>query len=468
MAATIPTALKAADIARFALRAGQLEKAKPIVAYWCNYWIVEQILTKELHRSDDESMNYTAHLMDKLEQSKADYHDNDAIVDDLAGQAYVERFGTETFLRAENAMKLNKATRQTADTFLASATFLELCQIWGPLDSEVTSKIKYAKYHSLRIARAIKAGEDPNSSNPATAQSPAPVEPSLEPGNPDFQILNDSRESKQHQSPAYQASVEDVPDEQDRLQSRPAQRSVADQSLHLSRAPSSSRMPSQDAFNPYQSSAPKEAENYYNQYGNNQEPPPEPPLTQKDILDEGGYFPRVSEPQNVDHASILPEIPSEDPVPPPAPDLPFSAPVTSSHTLSSLSHVSDPYRAPSLHSFPPPTMDQPPAPENPPAPFPSYPYQPSRGSKIPPHPVQPPPPPPQEPSMQRKFLPHQPPSLPPANPPQMHSQETYLSDEDAILKAQKHARWAISALNFEDVKTAVKELRDALESLGAT
>ena len=35
MAATIPAPLKAADIARFALRAGQLEKAKPVVAYYC-------------------------------------------------------------------------------------------------------------------------------------------------------------------------------------------------------------------------------------------------------------------------------------------------------------------------------------------------------------------------------------------------------------------------------------------------
>ena len=46
-------------------------------------------------------------------------------------------------------------------------------------------------------------------------------------------------------------------------------------------------------------------------------------------------------------------------------------------------------------------------------------------------------------------------------------QENYLTDEEAVLKAQKHARWAISALNFEDVNTAVKELKGALESLGA-
>jgi vacuolar protein sorting-associated protein VTA1 len=35
------------------------------------------------------------------------------------------------------------------------------------------------------------------------------------------------------------------------------------------------------------------------------------------------------------------------------------------------------------------------------------------------------------------------------------------------MTSQKHARWAISALNFEDVNTAVKELKFALEALGA-
>jgi vacuolar protein sorting-associated protein VTA1 len=41
-------------------------------------------------------------------------------------------------------------------------------------------------------------------------------------------------------------------------------------------------------------------------------------------------------------------------------------------------------------------------------------------------------------------------------------------DEAAMVGAQKHAKWAISALNFEDVPTAVRELRRALELLGAT
>lgn len=40
-------------------------------------------------------------------------------------------------------------------------------------------------------------------------------------------------------------------------------------------------------------------------------------------------------------------------------------------------------------------------------------------------------------------------------------------DDASIAKAEKHAKWAISALNFDDVPTAVKELRNALETLGA-
>lgn len=68
MAAQIPASLKEADIARFALRATQLASAKPVIAYWCNYWIVQQILAKGLHSKDEESLNYTTTVMDQLEK----------------------------------------------------------------------------------------------------------------------------------------------------------------------------------------------------------------------------------------------------------------------------------------------------------------------------------------------------------------------------------------------------------------
>ena len=44
-------------------------------------------------------------------QTKSDFTENDAIVDEVAGQAYIEQFGLETFQRAENTMKANRVSR---------------------------------------------------------------------------------------------------------------------------------------------------------------------------------------------------------------------------------------------------------------------------------------------------------------------------------------------------------------------
>lgn len=42
---------------------------------------------------------------------KNEHPGNDAITDNVAGQAYVEQFALEVFSRAENAMRANKVTK---------------------------------------------------------------------------------------------------------------------------------------------------------------------------------------------------------------------------------------------------------------------------------------------------------------------------------------------------------------------
>jgi vacuolar protein sorting-associated protein VTA1 len=51
--------------------------------------------------------------------------------------------------------------------------------------------------------------------------------------------------------------------------------------------------------------------------------------------------------------------------------------------------------------------------------------------------------------------------------PSFQKQSGFIADDLAMAKAQKHARFAISALTFDDPDTAVKELRAALQTLGA-
>lgn len=64
---------------------------------------------------------------------------------------------------------------------------------------------------------------------------------------------------------------------------------------------------------------------------------------------------------------------------------------------------------------------------------------------------------------------HAPPPPPPALPPAAHAPAARPRDESdpmTVAQVQKHCRWAVSALNYDDFETARKELRLALAMLG--
>jgi len=469
------------------------------------YWIVNQILSKGLHNADQECLVYTTTLMDKLEQFKSEHADEPAVTDDVAGKAYVEQFGLETFERADNAVRANKASRQTADTFQASATFLDLLQIWGPIDPEISAKIKFAKYHALRIAKALKAGEDPNLSNPKPETPAEEALPPLDPNDADVQALeggprkprqpsvvdipdeadkiqkslaqNSALDESLHPSrdtsmppPAKrerQPSVVEVPDEADGAQSKLAHQSITNESLHPSRAPSLPHSPTNDV-------SPIAAHDAAAFYTNQTEPvdisPLEPPSDGKSSVG-GNYFPRIPSP------------PASAPDLPPAPmtmdmdthmhppDLPAPPPDSSlASGRGELAALNQQHR----HSPPPPPHrhgqflpqagpGQPPQiPPNfqPQVPQPQIPQNPPQLRQVPRGPV---PPVPQAQPQPIHPYPVQSTLAAAATPVNVNAGGV---DDQAMMKAQKHARWAISALNFEDVPTAIRELREALAELG--
>ncbi len=176
----------------------------------------------------------------------------------------------------------------------------------------------------------------------------------------------------------------------------------------------------------------------------------------------GGYFPSVPRfTEAPDHSLASPATlgapPAFDPrdmsaIPPRS--------TTDNHSLPR-SHRPDVPTSNSFHSFPDPYPSAPP-----PAGQPSYPTQPPLTPSQPPDATL------QDyyrqfAEAQKQPIPQQAPIRQQVSVPQQAAaQANTVVDEEAILKAQKHARWAISALNFEDVNTAVKELRGALASLG--
>ncbi|PBP24967.1 hypothetical protein BUE80_DR004140 [Diplocarpon rosae] len=457
MTTNIPAKLKAADLTRFIVRAGQLGHAKPVIAYWCEYWIVNQILTKGLHNGDAETLQYTTTLMDKLEQIKADNSTNDAIIDDTAGQAYVENFALETFFRADRTVKANAVTRQTADTFQAAATFLELGNIWGSPDTEITAKIKYAKWNAIRIMRALKEGKDPNESNPKI--EPAEEElPALDPDDPEVLQLGEQKKPQQ-------ASVEDIPDEQFHTEPRLARQSSIGQPLHPLAQPSAQvSAPGSPGptlpFEPY----PKDGFPY-SVVGDDKVSPLEPSPNERNGSVGGGYFPEVptftSEIQN----STLQTAPLTGAIDLGLPSHPLVPPGGDLKLPDHPTGLPGSQRSPDFESFPPPSLpdepsntlqdfyrDAPPSQSSP-----QYPPPPQQQHHAP-SPVQ-------QPTYQQP-----PPQRYSASPPSATAaKKIQLSTDDvSIAKAQKHCRWAISALNFEDAETAIKELKEALKTLGAT
>lgn len=402
---------------------------------WLEYYILQQILGQKLHTTDDAASEYAVQLMDKLEATKAENTTNDAIVDDIAAKAYIENFALETFNRADESQRTHKVTKQTADTFMAAVTFMDVLSIFGQVEQEITSKSKFAKYHARRILQAIKAGEDPNASNPVVEEVEQPPQDSI-----DMELSAIESQQNGNQRGGYQQPSVESP-------GQPA----AGNTFQEDQTALPSMPPQQ---NEYQVSP--------------MDPPVEPNSRQNSI--GGGYFPSApSAPADLDMQDA-----SSDPNPPPPENM-------------------DPKDFYNTAAPPPPEEPTAPSPEDLGISSPARPGRPTPDQMTaqPPAfpPVQSPPPaqsPPPPAQIRPRQIPHStlatkpaPPGLfpqtslpaqqaqPPPQPHQPPATTGFRTDDEATMAAQKHARWAISALNFEDVNTAVRELREALSSLGA-
>lgn len=271
------------------------------------------------------------------------------------------------------------------------------------MDPEIAGRIKYAKYHAIRITKAIKAGEDPNASNPA----PKEEEEEAQIEGSDIQAFDESV-AEQAAKPR-QASVEEIPDESDRLGRHMAHQSSLDESLHPSRT--SSLPPSANATPPEIPSVPQNA--------------PGSPPQQMDLDNQSSGLELPSTPGTIGNSASVLQLPD-----------------TPGFTNTN--------RAPSnaFQSFPPPSSPSVAGPD--PASF----YDASTASAHIPAPA---------------AAPARPPSFTAsvAPAPATSSQPSHSVDDNDIALAQKHARWAVSALTFDDVHTAIKELRESLKYLGA-
>ncbi|KAH8144704.1 uncharacterized protein LAJ45_11298 [Morchella importuna] len=397
-------------VKQYIRRGNQLRGADPVITYYCYFWAIKHILANSLHTQSRECTTWTTDLMDELERRKAVLDGNELLTDEMAAQAYVENFALKIFNNGVQVIDANRATSQTADTLLAGATLLEVCQVFGDLDAETLKKIKYGKFHASRILKAIQAGHDINPPKPATPE-PTPSEPApivhTEPppdiyGNQHTEPPPDIY-GNANRPPA--PSIEEVPDESVELEPR-----LARTSLHTTPppAPQTPVLPSPRS--------PEKNHEYF----------PEVPTVHEPSAPS--LFPTTMGPANTSFPDISPYNPPQPP--------------QASYTQAP--YAQPPPQAPYAQPPPQAPYAQPP----PQAPYAQPPYAPSPYSQSPP-PL-------------NHY--HQAPTPAPAAPPKRAKKEV---TPEEMTKAQKHARWAISALDYEDVETAIAQFRMGLELLGA-
>ncbi|EPE09509.1 hypothetical protein F503_07285 [Ophiostoma piceae UAMH 11346] len=470
----VPAIIKQLDpgIYKTAMRAEQLHSVKPIIAYWCNVRSMQQILAHRKEETDgnkekvtllenrnhqnadaedvqmihtwsgdQEIEKYAEVILGSLESFKETHGEEKAVVEDEIAQLYIEQFAQETLDRAQRVVNANKVTATTANTFDAAATFFGLVNIWDAPDPETLRKIKYAKWNARRILKAYKDGLDPNDSNPKPEDLPEDITAQED------SFAQDGGISPSAELPGAPANVPrpaTIEDDLEHSQSlRPAEQHTRRDSagVSLPHSPASS------------------VSGHGGTANSGTAVPGSPPVQDPSQLPSAPTH-SADTPSFVD--SVSPTLPSLTPGTAPvgmfdSPPLSLSSEPSAPPSYQNIPPVNPPSFAPSSHSTaavaspPPPSAytgygAAPPQSYTPPAGYPPATAYNRAVAQPPAHPARPSPATYSQP--------------PPAPPPKAHI------DDAAIAAAQKHAKWAISALNFEDVPTAVRELRRALQQLG--
>ncbi|KAJ7040445.1 Vta1 like-domain-containing protein [Mycena alexandri] len=459
-----PTPAPLKTVSPYLQRADELRAKEPIIAYWCTYYAAQVGIA--LKAKDPASRNFLFELLGALEKMKQEIGPTDAIDIEAASAAFVENFAFRVFAMADNEDRSGAGNRSTAKKFLAAANFLEVLKTFPKAEVSESNeeKIRYAKWKAADIAKAYREGRKPT---PGPAGSDSGIDAEL------LELQNTAAPTLLN-TPSF-TSMESNTSSMTARGSPPTQ----------SYAPPSGGSPPKVTK---RTSPRMESADIANA---NRDFPPQTPPRRGANLDVdvglqpgawGGQLAGEATPGSWSTAATpgtanTPQEPTDPPRSPPFHKARRSLPYKSTWKQRGeegpggfapsngidlppgfVPHPNQPIFGPPFHESSPPPP--PPhgglyasAPPLPPAPDGIY----ASAPPAPPHvptPVVPPPP---------TYV--SPPTLMSPPPPPQPEPEVELTP-GVIAKAQKHCRFAISALDYEDAEQARRELRAALAVLG--
>ncbi|KAL7421390.1 hypothetical protein Q5752_004275 [Cryptotrichosporon argae] len=424
-------------------RANELKKIEPVVAYWCCFSAAQRAL--KVPGRTKESTLFIVAILDALEEMKRLLDNNEAITSEAAGSAMVENFALKVFLSADNDDRAGKCDKSTIRKFVVAGQFIEVLKCFEsvPLGEEMEQKLQYARWKAADLSKALREGRQPTPGPPVEealeAASPFPsvstelpsipsTTPASPPARPTVISPRPTPLRPQPDLPALNTlDVHRTPPRQNSMNSSGAWSTLATPGLPDDDG--ESRLTYDPVGTPPTVTTPKlgEAEKKNVRFMGPDGAPLSPAQTMVSVetFDEP-----IAPPPTI--ASSSPKQPSA-PLPPPAPAV--IRPRSNSASFGSGAQTNGIATVPAAHVRPsPPAVVSPPLAAAPRPPVTTQPH----GLGL------------TSPAVA---------TLAPAPTP------TKLSRKE-IDQTQKHARWAISALDYDDYETARAELRKALAMLG--
>ena len=137
-------------------RAEEIEKVEPKVAYYCRMYAVEQGLA--LRNRSPQIDGLLGALLSKLEKDKPELKPPPPGSDDAA---YCERFALSVFARADRVDRAGRADKSTSTAFYAASVFMEILNQFGPLAADVAEAQRYSAWKAADIRKALREGRRP-------------------------------------------------------------------------------------------------------------------------------------------------------------------------------------------------------------------------------------------------------------------------------------------------------------------
>ncbi|KAK7107035.1 vacuolar protein sorting-associated protein VTA1 homolog isoform X2 [Littorina saxatilis] len=138
--------------------AAEHEKRDIVVAYYCLLHALQRAM--EIDKKSPEARTFLVALMDHLEKIKKE-HDDEAIHNEVVGQAHMENYALKVFLYADNEDRASRFNKNVVKSFYTAGMLFDVLTNFGEPAEDIEKNRKYAKWKAAYIHKCLKNGETP-------------------------------------------------------------------------------------------------------------------------------------------------------------------------------------------------------------------------------------------------------------------------------------------------------------------